>query len=83
MKLTIKPKKRNLQPLYDDIVKSYKNGTLEDMKILSREFIDELISTKITKYNFNKKIDKCNKDNLLLFITNIHMQDSQETSSLR
>lgn len=84
MELTLKKDKRNLQPLYDDILKSYSNGSIEDMKVIAREFLNELRTTKVNLYNFTQTINKTfNKDKLLMFITNLHMQDSQETASIK
>ena len=84
MELTLKPSKRNLQPIYDDIIRSYKNGNVEDMRLISREFITELRTTKLNQINFSKKVNSSkSKDELLFFITNIHMQDSVETSSIK
>lgn len=84
MDLTIKQDKRNLQPIYDLICELYYKGSLEDMKIQCKEFVKELRTTKIKNYDFNFKVDKTNnKDKLLQFITNIHMQDSRETSSIK
>lgn len=74
MDLTIKRDKRNLQPIYDDILKCYQNGTVNEIKTLSLEFIGELRIGKVKAYEFTNKVNKTmTKDGLILFITNIHM----------
>jgi hypothetical protein len=84
MNLTLKEGRRNLQPIYDDIVKAYSNGNLDDMKIHSKEFIKELRGTKADKSKeFIQTVDSIkHRDKLIMFMTNLHMQDSKETSGL-
>lgn len=84
MDLTIKRDKRNLQPIYELICELYRKGSLEDMKAQCREFVIEVRTDKYKTYDFNQKIDRImDKAKLLQFITNIHMQDSKETSSIK
>tara|TARA_B100000073_G_C23300064_1_gene398245 strand:- start:165 stop:425 length:261 start_codon:yes stop_codon:yes gene_type:complete len=83
MELTLKKGKRNLQPIYDSIVEGYSRVNLDEMKRMSREFIIEMRVNKIKAYRFNESVDKIkSKDKLLIFITNLHMQDMKETSGL-
>ena len=83
MELTLKKGKRNLQPIYDSIVEGYSRVNLDEMKRMSREFIIEIRFNKIKAYRFNESVDKIkSKDKLLIFITNLHMQDMKETSGL-
>jgi|TARA_Y100001972_G_scaffold99968_1_gene124165 hypothetical protein len=83
MELTLKKGKRNLQPIYDSIVEGYSRVNLDEMKRMSKEFIIEMRVNKIKAYRFNESVDKIkSKDKLLIFITNLHMQDMKETSGL-
>jgi len=83
MKLTIKKNKRNLQEIYNSIMEGYSSNSLDEMKRMSREFIIEMRIDKIKTYRFNETVDKIKtKDKLLLFMTNLHMQDSKETAGL-
>lgn len=83
MDLTIKKGKRNLQTIYDSIVEGYSRESLDEMKRMSKEFIIEMRTDKIKTYRFNETVDKIkSKDKLLIFITNLHMQDSKETAGL-
>jgi hypothetical protein len=83
MQLSIKKGKRNLQPIYDSIVEGYSRVNLDEMKRMSREFIIEMRVNKIKAYRFNETVDKIKaKDKLLMFVTNLHMQDAKETSGL-
>jgi len=83
MKLSIKKGKRNLQEIYSTITNAYSNGTLDEMKCMSREFIVEMRVEKYKGKGFINTIDNMkNKLSLLNFITNLHMQDSKETAGL-
>lgn len=83
MQLSIKKGKRNLQTIYDSIVEAYSRKSLDEMKRMSKEFIIEMRTDKIKTYRFNETVDKIkSKDKLLIFITNLHMQDSKETAGL-
>ena len=83
MDLTIKKGKRNLQEIYSTISDSYTNGTLDEMKRMSKEFIIEMRVEKYKGRGFMNTVDTIkNKLNLLTFMTNLHMQDSKETSGL-
>lgn len=82
MNLTGKAGRRNLQPIYASIVEAYNNNNLNEMKAMAREFVIEMRVDKIKAYKFNQSIDNIKvKDKLLLFVTNLHMQDSKETAS--
>ena len=83
MELDLKTNKRNLQPIYDLIVSSFSKNKLDEMKTFSFEFIEEMRTTKTLSYRFNEQVKKIkNKDKLLMFITNLHMQDSSQTAGL-
>ena len=83
MKLSIKKNKRNLQEIYTTISQAYTNGGLDEMKRMSKEFVIEMRIEKYKGKGFINTIDKIkNKYKLLTFITNLHMQDSKETSGL-
>ena len=83
MKLTIKKGKRNLQEIYSTITDAYNKGTLGEMKCMAREFVIEMRVEKYKGRGFINTIDNIkNKVKLLEFITNLHMQDSRETSGL-
>ena len=83
MKLSIKKGKRNLQEIYSTITDAYSSGTLDEMKRMSKEFIIEMRVEKYKGRGFSNTVDKINsKLKLLTFITNLHMQDSKETSGL-
>ena len=83
MNLSIKKGKRNLQEIYSTITDAYSNGTLDEMKRMSQEFIIEMRVEKYKGRGFSNTVDKINsKLKLLTFITNLHMQDSKETSGL-
>ena len=83
MNLSIKKGKRNLQEIYSTITDAYSNGTLDEMKRMSQEFIIEMRVEKYKGRGFSNTVDKINsKLKLLNFITNLHMQDSKETSGL-
>jgi hypothetical protein len=83
MELSIKKGKRNLQEIYSTITDAYSNGSLDEMKKMSEEFIVEMRVEKYKGKGFINTVNKMkNKINLLSFITNLHMQDSKETSGL-
>jgi hypothetical protein len=83
MKLTIIKGRRNLQEIYDLVVEAYNKNEFSQMKELAFEFVNETRSSKEKTYKFNKVVSNTNvKDKLLMFITNLHMQDSKETASL-
>ena len=83
MELSIKKGKRNLQEIYSTITDAYLNGTLDEMKRMSKEFIIEMRVEKYKGKGFTNTVDKINnKTKLLTFITNLHMQDSKETAGL-
>ena len=83
MNLSIKKGKRNLQEIYSTITDAYSSGTLDEMKRMSQEFIIEMRVEKYKGRGFFNTVDKINsKLKLLTFITNLHMQDSKETSGL-
>ena len=83
MTLTIKKGRRNLQEIYDTINHAYNSGSIDEMKRMSEEFIIEM---RVEKYNGRGFINTVNaikdKTKLLMFMTNLHMQDSKETSGL-
>ena len=82
MNLTPKSNRRNLQPIYDSIVEAYSRGSLDEMKRMAYEFVIELRTDKVKAYKFNESIKNIKiKDKLLMFVTNLHMQDSKETAS--
>ena len=83
MQLSIKKGKRNLQEIYSTITDAYSNGTLNEMKRMSEEFVIEMRVEKYKGRGFVNTINKINnKTKLLTFITNLHMQDSKETAGL-
>jgi len=83
MELSIKKGKRNLQEIYSTIVDAYSNGSLDEMKRMSEEFVVEMRVEKYKGKGFINTISKIqNKTKLLTFITNLHMQDSKETAGL-
>ena len=83
MQLSIKKGKRNLQEIYSTITNAYSSGTLDEMKRMSEEFVIEMRVEKYKGRGFVNTINKINsKIKLLEFITNLHMQDSKETSGL-
>lgn len=83
MQLSIKKGKRNLQEIYSTIANAYSNGTLDEMKRMSEEFVIEMRVEKYKGRGFINTINKINnKTKLLEFITNLHMQDSKETAGL-
>jgi len=83
MQLSIKKGKRNLQEIYSTITNAYSNGTLDEMKRMSEEFVIEMRVEKYKGRGFINTINKINnKTKLLEFITNLHMQDSKETAGL-
>lgn len=83
MTLTIKKGKRNLQEIYSTITDAYYNGTLDEMKRMSEEFVVEMRVEKYKGRGFINNIQKImNKHKLLNLMTNLHMQDSKETSGL-
>lgn len=83
MNLNIKNGKRNLQSLYDELMAKYRQNLINEMKEVSNTFIDEMRTTKEKTYSFKQTVDKSNnRDKLLMFITNLHMQDSKETAGL-
>lgn len=83
MQLSIKKGKRNLQKIYSTITNAYSNGTLDEMKRMSEEFVIEMRVEKYKGRGFINTINKINnKTKLLEFITNLHMQDSKETAGL-
>ena len=83
MTLTIKKGRRNLQEIYDTINHAYNSGSIDEMKRMSEEFIIEM---RVEKYKGRGFINTINaikdKTKLLMFMTNLHMQDSKETSGL-
>ena len=83
MILSVKKGKRNLQEIYSTITEAYSKGTLEEMKVMSEEFVIEMRIEKYKGKGFINTINKINnKTKLLTFITNLHMQDSKETAGL-
>jgi len=83
MTLTIKKGRRNLQEIYDTINHAYSSGSLNEMKKMSEEFIIEMRVEKYKGRGFINTVNKINdKTKLLMFMTNLHMQDSKETSGL-
>ncbi len=83
MSLTIKKGKRNLQEIYSAITDAYSNGTLDEMKRMSEEFVVEMRVEKYKGRGFINTIQKINnKTKLLTLMTNLHMQDSKETAEL-
>ncbi len=83
MSLTIKKGKRNLQEIYSTITDAYSNGTLDEMKLMSEEFVVEMRVEKYKGRGFINTIQKINnKTKLLTLMTNLHMQDSKETAGL-
>ena len=83
MQLSIKKGKRNLQEIYSTITNAYSNGTLDEMKRMSEEFVIEMRVEKYKGRGFINTVNKINnKTKLLTFITNLHMQDSKETAGL-
>ena len=83
MELSIKKGKRNLQEIYSTITEAYISGSLDEMKRMSKEFVVEMRVEKYKGRGFINTIDKIqNKAKLLFFMTNLHMQDSKETSGL-
>ena len=82
MNLTTIKGRRNLQEIYDLVVEAYRKNEFSQMKELAFEFVKETRISKEKTYYFNKTINNVKtKDNLLMFITNLHMQDSKETVS--
>tara|TARA_R110000744_G_C18975353_1_gene518635 strand:- start:274 stop:534 length:261 start_codon:yes stop_codon:yes gene_type:complete len=83
MTLTIKKGRRNLQEIYDIINDTYRSGSLEEMRNISKEFVTEMRVEKYKGRGFINTIDKIkDKVKLLTLMTNLHMQDSRETSGL-
>ncbi len=83
MTLTIKKGRRNLQEIYDTINHAYNSGSIDEMKRMSEEFIIEMRVEKYKGRGFINTVNKINdKTKLLMFMTNLHMQDSKETSGL-
>jgi hypothetical protein len=83
MILSVKKGKRNLQEIYSTITEAYSKSTLEEMKVMSEEFVIEMRVEKYKGRGFINTIQKINnKTKLLTFITNLHMQDSKETAGL-
>tara|TARA_B110000977_G_scaffold166910_1_gene215079 strand:+ start:146 stop:406 length:261 start_codon:yes stop_codon:yes gene_type:complete len=83
MILSVKKGKRNLQEIYSTITEAYSKSTLEEMKVMSEEFVIEMRVEKYRGKGFINTISKINnKIKLLEFITNLHMQDSKETAGL-
>jgi len=82
MKLTTIKGRRNLQEIYDLVVEAYRKNEFSQMKELAFEFVDNMRASKEKTYYFNKAINNTRiKDNLLMFVTNLHMQDSKETAT--
>jgi hypothetical protein len=82
MNLTTIKGRRNLQEIYDLVVEAYRKNEFSQMKELAFEFVNETRISKEKTYYFNKTINNVKtKDNLLMFVTNLHMQDSKETVS--
>tara|TARA_R110000782_G_scaffold130214_1_gene221893 strand:- start:352 stop:618 length:267 start_codon:yes stop_codon:yes gene_type:complete len=83
MILSVKKGKRNLQEIYSTITEAYSKSTLEEMKVMSEEFVIEMRVEKYKGRGFINTVNKINnKIKLLEFITNLHMQDSKETAGL-
>ena len=83
MILSVKKGKRNLQEIYSTITEAYSKSTLEEMKVMSEEFVIEMRVEKYRGRGFINTVNKINnKIKLLEFITNLHMQDSKETAGL-
>ena len=83
MILSVKKGKRNLQEIYSTITEAYSKSTLEEMKVMSEEFVIEMRVEKYRGRGFINTVNKINnKTKLLTFITNLHMQDSKETAGL-
>ena len=83
MNLSIKEGRRNLQTVYNQIVKSYTNESLQQMKVVAKEFVVEMRLQKHKARGFENIIEGTQtKTKLLTFITNLHMQDSSETAGL-
>lgn len=83
MILSVKKGKRNLQEIYSTITEAYSKSTLEEMKVMSGEFVIEMRVEKYRGRGFINTVNKINnKIKLLEFITNLHMQDSKETAGL-
>ncbi len=83
MILSVKKGKRNLQEIYSTITEAYTKSTLEEMKVMSEEFVIEMRVEKYRGRGFINTVNKINnKIKLLEFITNLHMQDSKETAGL-
>ena len=83
MILSVKKGKRNLQEIYSTITETYSKSTLEEMKVMSEEFVIEMRVEKYRGRGFINTVNKINnKIKLLEFITNLHMQDSKETAGL-
>jgi hypothetical protein len=83
MILSVKKGKRNLQEIYSTITEAYLKSTLEEMKVMSEEFVIEMRVEKYRGRGFINTVNKINnKIKLLEFITNLHMQDSKETAGL-
>tara|TARA_R110002153_G_scaffold174212_1_gene327390 strand:+ start:204 stop:470 length:267 start_codon:yes stop_codon:yes gene_type:complete len=83
MILSVKKGKRNLQEIYSTITEAYSKSTLEEMKVMSEEFVIEMRVEKYKGRGFINTVNKINnKTKLLTFITNLHMQDSKETAGL-
>lgn len=82
MNLTKKAGRRNLQPIYESIIEAYNRSSLNEMKDMAHEFVIEMRVDKVKAYKFNQAINNIKlKDRLLMFVTNLHMQDSKETAS--
>lgn len=82
MNLTKKAGRRNLQPIYESIIEAYNRSSLDEMKLMAQEFVVEMRVDKVKAYKFNQAINNIKlKDRLLMFVTNLHMQDSKETAS--
>ena len=82
MNLTKKAGRRNLQPIYESIIEAYNRSSLDEMKLMAQEFVVEMRVDKVKAYKFNQTINNIKlKDRLLMFVTNLHMQDSKETAT--
>ena len=68
MELSIKKGKRNLQEIYSTITDAYSNGTLDEMKRMSKEFIIEMRVEKYKGKGFTNTVDKINNKTKYLLL---------------
>ena len=69
MQLSIKKGKRNLQEIYSTITNAYSNGTLDEMKRMSEEFVIEMRVEKYKGRGFINTVNKINNKTKLLTFT--------------